>query len=118
MAQSELDHWTYPTGCGCHPECPACAEESENECDLSGLSENDRALHSSIASVLSCEIEILDPDDADALALVVVNELPPVYNAAPDLLAASIAYFAAKDNDEKHHAMVRMEEAIEKAKGE
>lgn len=60
--------------------------DDDNGVDLSSLSENDLALHTSISSVLSCETSILDPDDADALALVIVNELPPVYNAAPELL--------------------------------
>ena len=38
--------------------------------------------------------------------------------AAPDLLEAIEAFFAAKDQTEKHHAMVWMEEVIKKAKGE
>lgn len=61
------------------------SDEDDNTVDLSGLSANDLALHESLSSILSCETAILDPDDADNLALAIVNEMPPVYNAAPEL---------------------------------
>lgn len=40
-----------------------------------------------------------------------------IIRESPRLLLACTAFFSAKDEDEKHHAMVRMEESIRKSKG-
>jgi len=40
-----------------------------------------------------------------------------ILHAAPELLGAIKGFFKAKNAEEKHHAMVRMEEAIAKAEG-
>lgn len=46
------------------------------------------ALTELLAGLLAAEEGILDPDDADALAESLARQLPPVYRAAPELLAA------------------------------
>ena len=43
-------------------------------------------LHTTISAILARETSVLDPDDADSLAAVLVNDLPAVYKAAPELL--------------------------------
>jgi len=84
--QEDLQQWCN------EPECDWSLREQDNSDDdnttpdLTHLSESDLALHTSLAGILSGETAILDPDDADNLALVIVNEMPPVYNAAPELL--------------------------------
>ena len=55
---------------------------------LTGLDESDLAFHESLSAILSCENGVLDPDDADGLALVIVNELPAAYSEGPNLLDA------------------------------
>lgn len=44
------------------------------------------AMHTSIVAILECETSVLDPDDAETLATVIVQHMPPVYKAAPELL--------------------------------
>jgi hypothetical protein len=45
-------------------------------------------LHTSLVQILERETSVLDPADAKTLATVIDQELPPVYKAAPTLLAA------------------------------
>lgn len=89
--------------------------EDENAVDLSGLSENDLALHESLSSILSCEDGVLHPDDADGLALVIVNEIPPVYNAAPDLLEACKKVLASIEHNIADDALPETRECLRAA---
>ena len=58
------------------------------------------SLRSKLTSILAAENAVLDPGDAKALASVIVRGLPPVYAAAPDLLAALHGFLALWPNIE------------------
>ena len=57
------------------------------------LTASESELRKKIATILRRETSVLDPADANGLALVVVEDLPVVYRTAPELLEALKAMF-------------------------
>ncbi len=72
-----------------------------------------------LCNFLTGETAVLDPDDAPQLARVIVENLLPVFEAAPDLLVVLDFYILGhpcRDKDCPSHAKAR--QAIAKAQGE
>lgn len=81
-------------------------DDNDDDCtpaDLTHLSETDLALHECLSGILANETAILDPDDADNLALVIVEELPDWAKAAPALLEALAHLLGAAECDCMEH---------------
>lgn len=76
----------------------------------------------SIRSILRRETSVVDPSDVAILAKVIVDDLPPVFRAAPEMLAALEALMDFWDNDSPVYpgslAVHEAREALAKAKGE
>ena len=98
--------------------------DERSSVDLSGLTDSECVLHTIISEIVSRETSVLDPDDSDILALVVVEQLPEVYKAAPELLEAlkqcvqRMEELQEVTNFPLAWPRVIAKEAISKAKGE